>query len=207
MARGVFIAVEGPDGAGKTTLVAALNRRLLDAGRSVTGVREPGGTLGAEAARALVLNHEIAWTAEAELFLMLAARAELVREVIQPALKIGHVVLTDRYELSTFAYQVAGRRLPRPLVAKANRLATGGLSPDLTIVLDVPPALGRDRQRARGKPADRMEREGVAWHTRVARAFLTARGKGFVHVNASGDAADVAETAWGHVRKRLRIRA
>jgi dTMP kinase len=154
-----------------------------------------------------VLNLGLAWTAEAELFLMLTARAELVRAVIVPALKAGNVVLTDRFELSTFAYQVGGRRLPRAAVASANRLATGGLAPNLTIVLDVPAPVGRERQAARGTSPDRMEREDAAWHRRVAGAFRAARGKGIVHLDATRDADTVASAAWAVVRKRLRIGA
>lgn len=202
MRRGVFIAVEGPDGAGKTTLVRSLRRRLRRAGRSVVTVREPGGTPGAEAARRLVLDGA-RWTPAAELFLMLAARAELVRNVIQPALDRGAVVLSDRYELSTFAYQVGGRGLPRARVAEANRLATNGLRPSLTVVLDVPAATGRRRQRAAGKRADRMEREGAAWHARVARAFRAARGPGVVHVDATADADQVGQRVWQVVSRRL----
>jgi len=204
--RGVFIAVEGPDGAGKTTLVRVLRDRLQSAGRAVTSVREPGGTPGAEAARTLVLDPGIAWTPQAELFLMLAARAELVQAVIRPALTAGHVVLSDRYELSTLAYQVGGRRLPKPAVVSANRLATGGLRADLTLVLDVPASVGRQRQQSAGKSPDRMEGEDDAWHARVSRAFRAARGNGIVHLDGSAEQPIVAEAAWREVRKRLGLK-
>jgi dTMP kinase len=199
MRRGTFIVVEGPDGAGKTTLVRALSERLEAAGRAVTCVREPGGTPAAEAVRALVLHGAFEWTPQGELFLMLTARADLVVRVIRPALAAGAVVLSDRYELSTLAYQVAGRRLPRAAVTGANRLATGGLKADLTLVLDLPPAVGRRRQVADGKAPDRVEREDAAWHARVARAFRAARGRGMVHLDASRSPLAVLEAAWQHV--------
>jgi dTMP kinase len=128
-----------------------------------------------------------------------------VATVLRPALAAGKVVLSDRYELSTLAYQVAGRRLPRAAVVGANRLATGGLRPDLTLVLDVPPAVGRRRQEAQGKTLDRLEREDAAWHARVARAFRAARGRGIVHLDATQDPEDVLEAAWHLVRRRVGV--
>jgi dTMP kinase len=122
---GAFIVVEGFDGVGKTTLTRRLAERLRAEGLDVLEVREPGGTPLAEAARAAVLDPSLDATAEAELFLMLAARADLVRRVIQPALDRGTVVLSDRYDLSTFAYQVEGRKLPHDPVVAANQIATG----------------------------------------------------------------------------------
>ncbi|MFL5506396.1 MAG: dTMP kinase, partial [Gemmatimonadales bacterium] len=131
---GCFVVLEGPEGAGKSTLAQALLAKAREAGIQVTAVREPGGTPAGEAARQILLDHAHPVGPEAELFLVLAARAELVRHVIRPALDSGHLVLADRFELSTHAYQVAGRGLPAETVAMANRLATGGLAPDLTLV-------------------------------------------------------------------------
>src|SRR5213083_2249313 len=182
---GTFVVVEGPEGAGISTLVRWLGSELRAEGRAVLTVREPGGTPIAEAARKLALKsrHERAFGAE--LFLFLAARADLVERVIRPALEHGQVVIADRFGLSTLAYQVAGRGLPRQDVEAALRVATGGLSPDLTLVLDVPVAVGRQRQQAAGKVKDRIEREDDTFHTRVREAYRSASGPGIVHIDAS----------------------
>jgi dTMP kinase len=200
---GAFIAIEGPEGAGKTTLARRMAERLRDAGVDVVDVREPGGTPVAEAARRIALDPALEVSPLAELFLMLAARADLVSRVIRPALSAGRVVLTDRFDLSTEAYQVEGRGLPRQAVLDANRLATGALKPDLTIVLDVPEAVGRARQAAHGKSPDRMEREGAGLHARVGRAFASATGDRIVHIDATCPIAEVEERAWDVLRAHL----
>jgi len=189
-----FIVVEGPEGAGKSTLV-----RWLGAELGALTVREPGGTPIAEAARKLALKSRHDRAFGAELFLFLAARADLVERVIRPALADGKVVLADRFGLSTLAYQVAGRGLPRADVEAALRVATGGLSPDLTLVLDVPVALGRERQQAVGKVRDRIEREDDAFHGRVREAYRTAAGPGIVHIDASQPKKAVQQAAWREV--------
>lgn len=191
-----FIVVEGPEGAGKSTLTRWLAAQLLADGRQVSTVREPGGTPVAEAARKLALKSRHDMALAAELFLVLAARADLVERVIRPALEAGQVVLADRFGLSTLAYQVAGRGLPRADVEAALRLATGGLTPDLMLVLDVPVALGRDRQRKARKTQDRFEREDDAFHERVREAYRTAAGSGIVHIDASQSKQFVQDAAW-----------
>lgn len=197
--RGVFVVVEGPDGAGKSTLVRWLARRLRAAGRPVVMVREPGGTPLGEAARRVALKFPHAMTPVAELFLFLAARADLVQRVIRPGLAAGRVVLADRFDLSTIAYQVAGGGLSRDAVVTTNRLATGGLEPDLTLVLDVPVAVGRERQRRARKQRDRFERRSDAFHRRVLEAYRKARGPGVVHIDAAQEKRVVQDVAWREV--------
>lgn len=196
---GAFIVVEGPDGAGKSTLVRWLVARLVSEGRQVVSVREPGGTPVAEAARKVVLQAPHAMPPAAELFLMLAARADLVDQVIRPALEAGQVVVADRFDLSTVAYQVGGSGLPRADVETANRLATGGLAPDITLVLDIPVEVARDRQRRARKARDRFERQGDAFHRRVLQVYRDARGPNVVHIDASQPKEAVHDAAWREV--------
>lgn len=171
--RGVFVTFEGGDGVGKSTHIRYVANELRLAGREVVCLREPGGTGIGESLRALVLdpdNGEI--SSEAELLMYEAARAQLVREVIRPALERGAVVLCDRFSDSTIAYQAYGRGLPLDFVRRANAFATGGIVPDRTILL----VLGNTRKslaRATGAGAgDRMEQAGEVFHSRVNRAFL-----------------------------------
>ena len=171
--RGVFVTVEGGDGVGKSTHIRYVANELRRAGREVVCLREPGGTGIGESLRAMVLdpdNGEI--SSEAELLMYEAARAQLVREVIRPALERGAVVLCDRFSDSTIAYQAYGRGLPLDFVRRANAFATGGIVPDRTILL----VLGNTRKslaRATGAgKGDRMEQAGEVFHSRVNRAFL-----------------------------------
>ena len=168
--RGLVIVFEGPEGVGKTTHVRLLAERLERAGVSCLTLREPGGTALGDQVRQLVLGpeHDVGVAAEALLFM--ASRAELVERVIRPALEGGRVVLLDRFFLSTYAYQVAGRGLPEDEVRAANHLATGGLVPDLTLLISKSAAAGQRRVARRGE-RDRMERTGDAFHRRVAEAF------------------------------------
>ena len=195
----MFIVVEGPEGAGKTTLVRWLAARLLAEGRSVVTVREPGGTPVAEAARKIALKSQHDLSPAVELFLILAARADLVARVIRPELDGGRLVLADRFDLSTRCYQVAGRGLPAEAVDAALQLATGGLVPDLTLVLDVPVDVGRERLRRARKEPDRLERLDDAFHRRVLDAYRRASGPGVVHIDGTGSKAVVQDAVWREV--------
>ncbi|UCC82326.1 MAG: dTMP kinase [Gemmatimonadota bacterium] len=165
----LFIAFEGVEGAGKSTQIKLVANELRGVGIEPVVTREPGGTRAGEAIRAVALNREIDLDPMAELLLMLAARSVFVREVVRPAYDAGRIVLTDRYELSTFAYQGGGRGLSLDSIRELNHLATGGLRPDLSLILDVDVDQGRARQ-ARGA-ADRIEGEGLDFHRRVAQAY------------------------------------
>ncbi|MDH4045380.1 MAG: dTMP kinase [Gemmatimonadota bacterium] len=200
---GLFVAIEGPEGAGKSSLARALSTHIAAAGRQVVAVREPGGTPVAEAARAAFLDPALDAAPLAEVFLLLAARADLVEKVIRPAVARGAVVLCDRFDLSTEAYQIAGRGLDAAAIRAANRLATGGLRPDLTLVLDVPAAVGRARQAAQGKVPDRMEQANAEFHERVVAAFQVATGPGVVHLDGTKTPATVEQAAWDVVSARL----
>jgi dTMP kinase len=188
--RGLFIVLEGVEGAGKTTQLARLGRWLEDAGVSVRRGREPGGTELGEAVRGVLLDRaELDMAPESELLLMLAARSAFVREVVRPALASGVVMLADRFETSTFAYQGFGRGLPLDEVRRLNTFATGGLRPDRVVILDLPPGEGRARQHRGGKDADRIEGGGEAFHDRVARGYreLGTSDPAAVLVDARGD--------------------
>lgn len=199
----MFVTFEGIEGSGKTTQVAKLAERLRAAGREVVVVREPGGTPLAEEARRLVLDPALRPGPEAELFLMLVGRADLVRRVVRPAVARGAVVLADRFDLSTRAYQIAGRGLPEGPVLDANRLATGGLEPDLVAILDLPLAVGRARQAAQRKVRDRMELEDDGFHRRVAEAFRAADGQHIVHLSADLAPEAVHAELWGVLAQRF----
>lgn len=170
MESGTLIVFEGPEGAGKTTQVERLAGRLRSAGLGFRQFREPGGTLVGDSIRDLLLAPANTIAPATEALLFLASRAELVRLEIMPSLKRGEIVLLDRFFLSTYAYQVAGRGLPGDAVRAANTLATAGLVPDLTLVLQLPAGEGIARA-ARRSAQDRMELLGDAFHARVSGAF------------------------------------
>jgi len=194
--RPPFVVLEGVEGSGKSTQVGLLSGWLEGRGIAHTATREPGGTPLGEAVRALVLERtEVGLPAEAELLLVTAARAAFVREVVLPALERGQVVVSDRYDLSTFAYQGWGRGLDLEAVERINAFATGGLRADLYLVLDVPVDQGIERQRSQGKGGDRFEREGAAFLTRVREGYLALaeRDERVRLVDATGTADAVHE--------------
>ncbi|HTE70011.1 MAG TPA: dTMP kinase, partial [Actinomycetes bacterium] len=165
---GRLIAFEGVEGAGKSTQLELLRRQLEGRGREVVVTREPGGTPVGERVRALLLDPEVEIHPRAEALLFAAARAELVERVIRPALERGAVVLCDRYLDSSLAYQGGARGLGRGPVEEVNRLATGGLLPDLVVLLDLDPA---DGLRRRQGDRDRIEAQDLDFHRRVREAF------------------------------------
>ena len=165
----------------------------------VVEVREPGGTPLSEAVRKVALDPDLHVAPVAELFLILAARADLVTSVIRPALDAGHWVVSDRFDISTQVYQVAGRGLPSELVMTANELATGGLTADLTIVLDIPVELGIQRKSSLNEVPDRLEREALGFHQKVAQAYADTVGPNIVHIDGSQPTGAVADEAWSLV--------
>jgi dTMP kinase len=199
---GRLIALEGADGVGKTTQVEQLVRRWAERGTPAVSLREPGGTPLGERIRGLLLDlPDQAVNDRAELLLFLAARAQIAPEVAK-ALAAGQTVILDRFFLSTYAYQVAGRGLPEEDVRRINAFATSGRIPDLTVVLTLPP----DEARARAGGMDRIERSGIDFHERVAAAFSMFLTKGWqrehpecgriVGIDARGREDEVAERVW-----------
>jgi dTMP kinase len=170
---GLFIAFEGGDGAGKSTQAGLLAEALESRGLKVLHTREPGGTPIGEKLRSLVLDHGHGHIdAHTEALIFAASRAAHAGQVIRPALERGEIVLTDRYIDSSVAYQGAGRDLGTDAVRSLNEWATAGLLPDLTVLLDVDPAVGRRRRTAGDAAEDRLESEADEFHTRIREAFL-----------------------------------
>jgi len=171
MARGRLITIEGIDGAGKTTVAAALADSLAARGVSVKVLREPGGVSLSERIRALVKDPALTVGTRAEALLYAAARAQLVEEALRPLLDSGAWVLLDRFVDSSLAYQGAGRGLGVDAVRAINDFGTGGLAPDRTLLLRVDPATGRARQAGRGEAPDRLEREASGFFEAIAAAY------------------------------------
>ena len=204
VARGVFITFEGVEGSGKSTQLQLLAERLAAAGVAIRVVREPGGTSVGEAIRSILLDPKYSeLDARAELLLYEASRAQLVAEVITPALEAGEVVLCDRFFDSTTAYQGYARGLPLAVVSQLNDAATGGMSPDLTIVIDIDSQHALERACDASGTADRLESEDLAFHERVREGFLAvarAEPERVVVVSGEGSAEAVAERILGAVR-------
>lgn len=171
---GLFVTFEGPEGSGKTTQIRLLAAWLQERGQAVLATREPGGTRIGDAIRALLLDPaHTEMCAEAEILLFSAARAQIVNQVIRPHLDAGGVVLCDRFADSTFAYQGYGRRLDLQILRQITAFATGGLTPDLTVCLDLPVMEGlRRKQQGVSGEWNRMEREVLEFHERVRQGFL-----------------------------------
>lgn len=210
--KGIFITFEGPEGGGKSTQLKRIAERLESLGRRVVTTREPGGTKLGECIRG-ILQHDAAGEPpceRAESLLFCASRAQLVKNVIRPAIASGACVLSDRFTDSTVAYQGYGRGLPVDTLKALNAFATGGLRPDLTLVLDVPTEEGMrrmlSRSAANSEGPDRFEREALEFHTRMRQGFLALAGEEpdrCVVVDATPDPATVTEAIWRIVSERL----
>lgn len=171
MEKGLFISFEGADGTGKTTQIERIASWLEKQGYEVVCTREPGGTKAAEKIRALVLDAELAMGHKTETLLYLAARADHIKQLIEPALQAGKMVLCDRFSDSTFVYQGRGRGMDLKTLKMLDDFATGNLHPDLTILLDGDPEEMAVRRRDRGI-SDRFELEGLAFQKKIREAFL-----------------------------------
>jgi dTMP kinase len=201
-----LIAFEGPEGAGKTTQLARLDRRLSAMGQRVLSLAEPGGTELGEAVRSLLLGGGGQTSPVAELLLFGASRAELVAQRILPALAAGELVLLDRFTLSSRAYQGGGRGIPQIWLEQLEFWVAGGLRPDLTLLLDLPPEQGLARA-ARRQPLDRMEGQGLQFHARVARVYREAAAgdASVVLLDAAQPQEVVAERIWEQVTSRFQL--
>lgn len=207
---GRLISFEGSEGSGKSTQITRLAEHFQKAGRDVVSTREPGGTEIGEQIRNIIVHNSKGdeMCAETELLLFTAARAQLVREVIAPALLRGAIVLSDRFLDSSTVYQGIGRNLAADPVAQINRFAVGDVIPDLTIVIDVPEevSLARLKTRASDLP-DRMERENVDFYRKVREGYLVlAKGmpERFIVVDGTRSADAVQKKIWAEVQARVK---
>lgn len=206
---GVLISFEGSEGSGKSTQIARLAKRLQEAGRDVLSTREPGGTEIGEQIRNIIVHNSKGdeMCAETELLLFAAARAQLVRENIAPALLRGAIVLSDRFLDSSTVYQGIGRNLAMGPVNQINRFAVGSIMPNITVVIDVPTAvsLARIRQRASDLP-DRMERENIDFYEKVRAGYLVlAKGmpERFVVIDGTKSEDGIEKQIWAELEKRI----
>lgn len=212
--RGFFITFEGSEGCGKTTQIRRLADRLEKLSRSIVLTREPGGTTIGEEIRHLLQFSKIghAMTPEAELLLFTASRAQLVREVIEPALQSGSIVIADRFLDSTTVYQGVARRLDPLAVEYVNQFAVGACRPDFTIVLDLDPCRARERMLLRsqpsGAPPDRMEQQPVEFYEAVRTGYLSLAAKHPERVqivDGAQSAEWIEQEIWRHLSLRLGI--
>ncbi|HAJ17711.1 MAG: dTMP kinase [Actinobacteria bacterium] len=203
---GLFITLEGGDGSGKTTQASLLRDWLESEGRIVVRTREPGGTEVGVLIRDIVLHHRGEVSPRAEALLYAADRAHHIATVVRPALARGEVVIQDRYLDSSVAYQGAGRVLGRDEIRDLSLWATGGLLPDLTVLLDLDPEAARARLDAADKPFDRLEAERDEFHARVRAEYLAlaaAEPERFLVLDASLPAGEIAEAVRARVTALL----
>ncbi|MEE4217517.1 MAG: dTMP kinase [Xanthomonadales bacterium] len=203
--KGLFITVEGGEGAGKSTQMERIAAWLAAQGRNVVRTREPGGTQLAESLRDILLDkRNTGLSSLAELLLMFASRAQHLDELIRPALQRGDIVLCDRFTDATWAYQGGGRGLPSSDIATLEQLVHGDLQPDLTLLLDLPVEQGMGRAARRGE-SDRFEREPSPFFERVRSGYLARAGAEpgrFAVIDATGD----VDAVWKQIHEVLRDR-
>lgn len=201
----MFITVEGCEGCGKSTQARLLHSNLLSKGIPATLTQEPGGTpLGLAVRDLLKLRRDLDIRPEAELMLFNACRAQLVRDMIRPALDAGKTVVCDRFADSTVAYQGYGRGLDLGQIEYVNRIATGGIKPDITILLDIQPETGLERKR--NIEADRFDNESILFHRRVREGYLREAGKEperWVVIKAEQPIESISKAILGIVLSRL----
>ncbi|OUN00519.1 MAG: dTMP kinase [Paenibacillaceae bacterium ZCTH02-B3] len=206
--RGLFVTIEGVEGAGKTTLIARLAERLRRSGHEPVVTREPGGVPVAEAIRSLLLDRaQTGMDPRTEALLYAAARSQHLAEKVLPALERGSVVLCDRFVDSSLAYQGHARGLGIDEVWQINRFATGGCLPDLTLCLDLDPEIGLARIRKEaGREVNRLDLEDLAFHRKVREGFRLAAGRfpgRIFMLDASRPPLAVEEEAWNHIARLL----
>ena len=203
--RGILISIEGGEGAGKSTVLGAVRDYLLGLGHAVTVTREPGGTEVGERIRALLLAPDHAIVPEAELLLMFASRAQLVKELVEPALARGETVLADRFTDASYAYQGGGRGIAVEHIRELERRFVG-VQPDLTLLLDVGVEQGMARAHGRGQALDRIERERGEFFHRVRDAYLArarAEPERIALIDASQSADDVVRQVLAVLAERV----
>lgn len=205
---GVFVSFEGPEGAGKSTQIKFLSRRLDDAGVDHVITREPGGTALADQLRKILADSpDGSIDGNTELLMLLAARSHHVANVIRPALQSNKLVICDRFADSTLCYQGAGRGIPLDVISKINEFATGGLVPDVTFLVDVDHTVGLDRLAKSERVLDRFEREKGGFHARVRAAYKNLAAsdphRRFVVVDGNQEKEAVAENVYRSLRERF----
>ena len=209
MQRGRFISLEGGEGAGKSTQARRLAERLGAGGREVVLTREPGGSAGAEAIRSLLVEGDAdRWSAVSETLLMYAARRDHIERLIEPALERGAWVISDRFMDSTRAYQGAAGGAPTALIEALELDVVGAVTPDLTLILDMPVEAGLARAAGRGAGEGRFESKGHGFHTRLRAAFLKIAEREperCALLSAEGDLDVVAARIWDVVAARLEV--
>jgi dTMP kinase len=205
----MFITLEGPDGSGKTSQLPALKKFLEDAGYTVLVTREPGGTPVGDQIREILMNlNNVSIIPRTEILLFLAARAQHVEEIIRPALAEGKIVLCDRFGDSTLAYQGFGHKTDLDTLKTLLNFSTGGLKPDLTLLVDVPVSVGMERKRINSTEWNRLDAYALAFHKRVRQgyfALVEAEPERWVIIDATADKETVQKSMQTAILSRLEM--